>query len=211
MLWLCRSQQGFHTDHGSYTLVYSVLHPHQSYKSSPPQCQWPLPVRAHAHNTLPHEKHQKQNTRRTIHMQLWLNGIDIYLSTRKLFLFIQCWVNMLCSKLTTRAIVSKLKPESLTISPSLNIGHSGALSGLWRHLLIYAASIPSTRLLLKTQLDVREQNPGKQSNHILQKWKDSILCRHLWFLMILYPESNDATLSPNILLTDTIWESLLCI
>lgn len=66
MLWLCLSPQGFRTDHGSCTLVYSVLHPRRSYMSSRLQCQWPLPIEKQAHNTshkapLPHTK---QNTKR---------------------------------------------------------------------------------------------------------------------------------------------------
>lgn len=46
----------------------------------------------------------------------------------------RCWVKI--SWLTKRAIVSKLKPDSLTMSPSLNMGHSGASFGSWRHLLM---------------------------------------------------------------------------
>lgn len=110
--------------------------------SSQPQYQWPLPVRTQAHDAWYKALllYQKEKRQRVMCVQLRLDVMET-------------WKSVLSKdQPTTRAIVSKLNPDSLTMSPSLNMGHSGALSGSWRHLLMYLASIPSTRLLLQGQL-----------------------------------------------------------
>lgn len=114
--WNCsplKSLLCFHRVHERCTLVYSVLHARQSYTSSRPRSRWLLPVRTQTPSSSQQEK-KRSKTRKH----------DRNFRKKQKF------------KLTTLATVWKFKPESLIMSPSLNIGHRGALSGWYRQLLM---------------------------------------------------------------------------
>lgn len=104
-LWPCLSRQGFHTDRGTCTSVYSVSHSNQSYTSSPRRCRCRLPA-----------AEGRWTPRRTT---------CIHAAVKSALILIHVSLDVL----TIWAMRSKLKPESLTMSPSLNIGQRGASSG----------------------------------------------------------------------------------
>lgn len=84
-LWLCLSLRGFHTDRGSCTVACSVLYPDLGYTSSPPQCQWPLPVGTQAIHAWYKDSQKPGETKGGAVCRCALMGFEVCPSGRKPF------------------------------------------------------------------------------------------------------------------------------